>query len=109
LDEDDIRFILAELATPAYDQRNVAGLLKAATAVRPASPQAPDITADKIARLLEACKAATGKDYQVWQAPWNDKNGGALFTLASRAPNAAEQLVVRSGLAFRPTVDPPGM
>jgi hypothetical protein len=109
LDEDDVRFILAELVAPTYDQRNVAGLLTAATAVRPANPQAPAITKDKIAKLLDEWKVAKGKPYEVWQAPWTDKNGDPLFTLASRVPNMLEQLISQTGVAFKPTVDPPGV
>jgi hypothetical protein len=108
LDEDDVRSILAELIDPAYDQRNVAGLLKAAIGARPAGSSPAGITADKILNLLERCKAATGRPYQVWQAPWNDKDRNALFTLVSRAPNVVERLITRTGVAFRPTVDPPG-
>src|SRR5262249_12444391 len=35
---------------------------------------------------LQKLKQARGEPFQVWEAPWKDKNGGSLFTLGSRKP-----------------------
>jgi hypothetical protein len=76
-DGDDIRLVLAELINPTYDLRNVAGLCTAA---------ALDCAKVKAALTLGQSKAATGKNFEVWQAPWTDAKKGAHYTLKSRKP-----------------------
>jgi hypothetical protein len=86
LDGDDIRLVLAELINPAYDLRNVAGLAKAAGLDRETVQAALD---------LGQIPAASGKNFEVWRAPWTDnkvwraprtdnKAGGSFYTLMSR-------------------------
>lgn len=77
LDGDDIRLVLAELINPSYDLRSVAGLAKAA-----------GLDGEKVKAVLDLGQSATasGRNFEVWRAPWTDKNGGALFTLMSRKP-----------------------
>ncbi len=88
LDSDDIRLVLAELINPAYDLRNVAGLCKAAGLDR-----------EKVMAVLGLGQspAASGKNFEVWRAPWTDnkvwraprtdnKPSGSLYTLMSRKP-----------------------
>ena len=88
LDGDDIRLVLAELINPFYDLRNVAGLCKAAGLDR-----------EKVMAVLDLGQspAASGKNFEVWRAPWTDnkvwraprtdhKAGGSLYTLMSRKP-----------------------
>jgi hypothetical protein len=78
LDSDDIRLVLAELINPAYDLRNVAGLCKAA-----------GLDGEKVMAVLGLGQspAASGKNFEVWRAPWTDnKPGGSLYTLMSRKP-----------------------
>ncbi len=88
LDGDDIRLVLAELINPSYDLRNVAGLCKAAGLDR-----------EKVMAVLDLGQspAASGKNFEVWRAPWTDnkvwrgprtdhKAGGSLYTLMSRKP-----------------------
>jgi hypothetical protein len=77
LDDDDIRLVLAELINPSYDLRNVAGLCTAA---------ALDCAKVKAALTLGQSKAATGKNFEVWQAPSTDAKKGAIYTLKSRKP-----------------------
>jgi len=88
LDGDDIRLVLAELINPAYDLRDVAGLCKAAGL---------DRAKVEAALALGQSPAASGKNYEVWRAPWTDnkvwraprtdhKAGGSLYTLMSRKP-----------------------
>jgi len=121
MDCDDIRAILAELINPAYDQRNIEGLVVAINNSRPVGSVAAVVDAKQIAHVLTLCENAKGKAYEVWRAPWKDKNGAELFTLASRAPNLAERLIIQSGRAIahsplaaigqlfpQPTIDFPG-
>ena len=81
LDGDDIRLVLAELINPSYDLRNVAGLAKAA-----------GLDCDTVQAVLDLGQnpAASGKNFQVWRAPWTDKDTdkdrGVLYTLMSRKP-----------------------
>jgi len=88
LDGGDIRLVLAELINPAYDLRNVAGLCTAAGLDR-----------EKVKAVLDLGQspAASGKNFEVWLAPWTDnkvqraprtdhKAGGSLYTLMSRNP-----------------------
>jgi hypothetical protein len=77
LDGDDIKLVLAELINSSYDLRNVAGLCTAA---------ALDCAKAKAALTLGQSPAATGKNFEVWQAPWTDAKKGALYTLKSRKP-----------------------
>jgi hypothetical protein len=104
LEPDDVRLVLGELLNPAYDQRNVAGILKAVGA---ASNGALD--KKKIEDLLDALKKTPGK-FQVWEAPWQDKAKGRLFTLDSRKPNLFENIFGgRLGWVLKPIVDAPGV
>ncbi len=88
LDGGDVRLVLAELINPAYELRNVAGLCKAAGLDR-----------EKVTAVLDLGQspAASGKNFEVWRAPWTDnkirrapgtdhKAGGSLYTLTSRKP-----------------------
>jgi hypothetical protein len=88
LDGDDVRLVLAELINPAYDLRNVAGLCKSAGLDR----AKVEATLD-----LGQSPAASGKNFEVWRAPWTDNKvrraprtdnttGGSLYTLMSRKP-----------------------
>jgi hypothetical protein len=84
LDGDDIRLVLAELINPSYDLRNVAGLCKAAGL---------DLEKAKAVKAfldLGQTPAASGKNFEVWRAPWTDKDTdkdrGVLYTLMSRKP-----------------------
>ena len=38
--------------------------------------------------VLTFCQgpAASGKNFEVWRAPWTDKDAGVLYTLTSRKP-----------------------
>ena len=81
LDGDDIRLVLAELINPSYDLRNVAGLAKAA-----------GLDCETVQAVLDLGQkpAASGKNFQVWRAPWTDKDPdkarGVLYTLMSHKP-----------------------
>jgi hypothetical protein len=81
LDGDDIRLVLAELINPSYDLRNVAGLAKAA-----------GLDCKTVQAVLDLGQkpAASGKNFQVWRAPWTDKDPdkdrGVLYTLMSHKP-----------------------
>jgi hypothetical protein len=77
LDGDDIRRVLAELINPSFDLRGAAGLAKAAGLDQPAV---------EAVLALGQSPTAAGQNFEVWQAPWKDKNGGALYTLMSRKP-----------------------
>ena len=105
VDPDDARLVLAELLNPKYDQRNIAGIQKAAGSA------GGDLDPAKVETVLTRLKKAEGKPYQVWEAPWKDKNGGRLFTLASRKPNLIDGVLGgRLGVGFfKPTVDLPGL
>jgi hypothetical protein len=74
---DDVRLVLAELINPSYDLRNIAGLSKVTGLDR-----------TTMEAVLTFCQgpAASGKNFEVWRAPWTDKDAGALFTLTSRKP-----------------------
>jgi hypothetical protein len=43
-----------------------------------------DCAKAKTALTLGQSPAATGKNFEVWQAPWTDAKKGALYTLKSR-------------------------
>lgn len=87
LDGDDIRLVLAELINPAYDLRSVTGLAKTAV-----------LEPETVNAALTLCQgpAAAGQHFEVWKAPWTDrevwralgtdKAAGPLFTLMSRKP-----------------------
>lgn len=87
VDGDDIRLVLAELINPSYVLRNVAGLAKAA-----------GLDPKKVQAVLDLGQspAASGKNFEVWRAPWidykvwraprTDKADGLLYTLMSRKP-----------------------
>ena len=55
-------------------------------------------------------KRADGVPFQVWEAPWTDKNKGKLYTLVSRKPGVLDGVLGgRVGFSFfKPKVDPPG-
>jgi hypothetical protein len=74
---DDVRLVLAELINPSYDLRNIAGLSKATGLDR--------ITMEAVLTFCQG-PAASGKNFEVWRAPWTDKDAGALYTLTSRKP-----------------------
>jgi hypothetical protein len=57
LEADDVRLVLGKLLNPSYDERNVAGIVKA---MRAAAASDPD--------------PAKGKPLQVWEAPWTDNH-----------------------------------
>jgi hypothetical protein len=81
-----VRAILAELIDPGFDQRTAEGIVKGVAAHMPdGSEGATQLTAAKVEDILRRCKSAEGKPYQVWEAPWKDKAGNVLYTLASRA------------------------
>jgi hypothetical protein len=105
LDADDVRLVLGELLNPRYDQRNAAGIV---TAIRVAATAGVDKI--KVEGALQELKQARGEPFQVWEAPWKDKNGGSLYTLVSRKPGFIRAVFGgRIGLdILRPTVDPPG-
>jgi Patatin-like phospholipase len=105
LGPDDVRLVLGELLNPNYDQRNVAGIVKALRAAA-----ASDADPAKVEAALQDLKRADGKPYQVWEAPRTDKNGGKLYTLVSRKPGVVNGVLGgRVGLDFfKPKVDPPG-
>ena len=101
---DDVRLVLAELLNPSYDQRNVAGILKAVGVTSNGALNEATIQA-----LLDRLKSMPGK-FQVWEAPWQDRAGGRLFTLDSRKPNLFENIFGgRLGWVFKPTADAPGV
>jgi len=105
LDADDVRLVLGELLNPRYDQRNVAGIV---TAIRVAATAGVDKI--KVEGALQKLRQARGEAFQVWKAPWEDKNGGSLYTLVSRKPGFIRGVFGgRIGLdILKPTVDPPG-
>lgn len=105
VDPDDARLIIAELLSPIYEERNVDGILKAVSAVT------DNLDSAKITDVLQRLTQARGKPYEVWEAPWKDKAGGRLFTLASRKPNVFDGVLGgRLGVDFfKPEVDPPGL
>jgi Patatin-like phospholipase len=94
---EEIRKVLAELANPAFDLRNIAGLARAT-----------HLPSTKIAEILDACAAVEARPFTVWKSPWTDSKGGQLFTLASRKPSwLAQQIgVQRAGIWFsHPRID----
>jgi hypothetical protein len=106
LDADDMRLVLGELLNPSFAERNVAGIVKA---LRVAG--ASDADPAKVEAALQALKQADGVPFQVWEAPWTDKDKGRLYTLVSRKPNLLDGVLGgRLGFSFfRPKVDPPGL
>ena len=105
IDADDVRLVLGELLNPRYDQRNVAGIV---TAIRVAAT--PGVDEIKVEGALQKLEKARGEPFQVWKAPWKDKNGESLYTLVSRKPGFISGVFGgRIGLdILKPTVDPPG-
>lgn len=73
---DDVRAILAELASPAFDYRTIAGLIKATRMGKL-----------EVQSILDALQGATGNP-RVVAASWDP----ALFTLAIRAPSGFKTL-----------------
>ncbi len=99
----EIRLVLAELINPAYDLRNVSGLV-----------QSTSLTEEKVKTVLELgqSQAAKAEPFEVWRSPWTDKAGGELFTLASRKPGWLRQVlgVAHAGpWLTKPKVDAPGI
>ena len=68
---DAARAVLAELASPAFDYRTIAGLTRATR-----------MTADEVRTIVDALRGATGNP-RVVTSSWDP----ALFTLAMRAPS----------------------
>lgn len=107
---DDARLVIAELLEPKYDERNVEGIRKAIASMSDSLGNDKSAQTQSIEQLLVRLKQARGKPYQVWEAPWRDKNGGRLFTLDSRKPNLVDRSLAYLGVGFfKPTVDPPGV
>jgi Patatin-like phospholipase len=106
LDADDVRLVLGELINPSYDERNVAGIVKALRAA-----VASDLDPIKVEAALQNLRLADGKPYQIWEAPWKDKDGGKVYTLVSRKPNLIDGVLGgRLGFSFfQPKVDSPGL
>ncbi|MFO1103331.1 MAG: patatin-like phospholipase family protein [Methylocystis sp.] len=104
VEPDDARLVVAELLEPKYDERNVEGIRRAV------APMSAALNAATITQLLERLKQTRGP-FQVWEAPWRDKNGGRLFTLESRKPNVVGgRLGAYLGIGFlKPSADPPGI
>jgi hypothetical protein len=118
LNGDDIRLVLAELINPSYDLRNVAGLAKAAGL---------DRATVKAVLKVGRSSAASGKNFEVWRAPWTDKDTdedeGVLYTLISRKPGRVKRFLWCFGRLFdlvrggkrsvawlpKPAVDKPGV
>jgi hypothetical protein len=111
LDGDDVRLVLAELDDPAYDLRNAAGLRETAGL--------DHAKLDAVLALGQSA-VAVGKNFEIWRAPWTDKDGGALYTLMSRKPKWHRWFLWRYfgwalGRKFsdawlsKPTVDRPGV
>jgi hypothetical protein len=100
----EVRRVLSALLAPGVNLRNISGLAKATK-----------LSAETVAAILDRCKTQKGRPFEVWQAPWKDKNGGQLYTLASRAPGTLGMVVARlsggsrTGLLSRLNVDPPGI
>jgi hypothetical protein len=95
--------VLAELINPAYELRNISGLIKST-----------GLSEEKVKNVLALgqSQAAKGKPFEIWQAPWTDKAGGRLYTLASRKPSWLQQIfgVNHSGAWLtKPKVDAPGV
>jgi Patatin-like phospholipase len=103
IEEFEIRLVLAELINPAYELRNISGLKKST-----------GLSEEKVKNVLALgqSQAAKGKPFEIWQAPWTDKAGGRLYTLASRKPSRLQQVfgVNHSGAWLtKPKVDAPGV
>ncbi len=105
--------IIAALIDPAYDQRTVAGIAKATHVAE------PDVEG-LLARLLDP--SADGTPGKAWKAPWPDRNGKALYTLAAKAPSRLDRAMTATGIALgklglkwlgglfpKPRTDPPGV
>ncbi len=111
--DEETKEIMAALIDPAYDQRTAAGIASA-THVAEADVEAV------LSHLLDA--SADAKPYKAWKAPWADKEGRALYTLLSKAPNWFDRLTTRAGIVLsklglkwlgglfpKPRTDPPGV
>jgi hypothetical protein len=105
MEPDDARLVLAELIAPQFELRNVQGIVTAMSIVAPAA--ADPI---KVEALLQKLQQADGKPFQVWQAPWNGDDGERLYTLVSRKPGPATNILGGTlGLnLFKPSADPSG-
>jgi Patatin-like phospholipase len=89
----DVRAVLAELASPAFDFRTVDGVAQKA-----------HLDPNFVARLLAQLRPiGLEKPYSVWS--WRDKMGEELVTLASRRPKGFRALPVVSG--FGRWLEPP--
>ncbi|WP_292531897.1 hypothetical protein [Methylocystis sp.] len=104
VDADDARLVIGELLAPKYDERNIEGIRRAV------APMSAALNTANITQVLERLKQTRGP-FQVWEAPWRDKNGGRLFTLESRKPNLIGGAVgAYLGVGFfKQNVDPPGV
>jgi hypothetical protein len=100
----EVRRVLSALLNPGFNLRNLEGLQKAT-----------ELDAARVSEILALCQARKGQPFEVWQAPWTDKAGGQLYTLASRSPGTLGLVVARlsggrrTGLLNRLKVDPPGI
>lgn len=80
--KDDLRAVLAELASPAFTFRTVKGIAKKT-----------HLDTDFVAGALgQLCRVRADKPFSVWQA--GSKAGGQLFTLALRKPKGFWSLPV---------------
>jgi len=106
LDADDVRLVLGELLNPSYDERNAAGIAKALRATT-----GSDVDPAKVDAALQRLTQADGKPFQVWEAPWKDKDKNNVYALVSRKPKLIDDVLGgRLGWNFfKPKVDPPGI
>lgn len=111
--DEAVRAIVATLIDPAYDQRSAAGIAEATHVPEPAVEAV-------LSRLLEA--RSDGEPYKAWKAPWTDRDGHGLYTLASKAPDSFDRALTIVGIKLtklglkwlgglfpKPRTDPPGV
>ena len=72
----DMRMVLAELASPAFDYRTVPGLVLAT-----------GLSATVIETVLSFCLKSQDRPWEVWCADRKDGQGNTLYALASRKPS----------------------
>ncbi|ARO32333.1 acyltransferase/acylhydrolase/lysophospholipase domain-containing protein (plasmid) [Rhizobium sp. NXC14] len=97
----EVRLVVAALLNPAFDFRNEAGLAKAT-----------GLEIGKVREILAACQAETAARFFVWRAPWTDRAGDPVYTLASRKPAAIWRvpgLRQIGNWVTAPAIDPPGI
>jgi len=104
LDGDDVRLILAELVTPANDLCTIPDFVAATRSVTKTA-----LDKKLIEATLEQLKTASGRPFEVWEAPWKDNAGHRLYALASRKPSMFEQIDNRLRAMFsKPKAAPTG-